>query len=31
MRSRGATHLYSNSRTVDQNPEIQSRLDTLVL
>ena len=31
MRSRGATHLYSNSRAVDQNPEIQARLDSLVL
>ena len=31
MRRRGATHLYSSSRVVDQNPEIQARLDTLVL
>ena len=31
MRRRGATHLYSNSRVVDQNPEVQARLDSLVL
>ena len=31
MRRRGATHLYSNSRAIDQNPEIQARLDSLVL
>ena len=31
MRQRGVTHLYSNSRVVDQNPEVQARLDSLVL